>query len=164
MTILETVMKFRTLGFVAVILFYGSAAKAQIVEWQRYQIQQSGAAVDIPTSVFSRDVGEPKPGYGRQLTTSDGRANLTVQSFPNDAKLSPAAFLAKQRPPDGIIYRKITSRFFAVSSVRNAKIWYNRCNASGRFMNCILINYPAREKRDWDAIVTRISNTLATER
>jgi hypothetical protein len=28
-------------------------------------------------------------------------------------------------------------------------------------MNCILINYPRAEKRQWDSIVTRISHTLA---
>ena len=163
-TTLETNVKFRTLVIMTITLFNGSAATAQTFEWQRYVVQQSRAAVDLPISVFSRDLGEPKTGFGRQLTTSDGRANVTVRSFPNDAKLTPAAFLAKQRPPDGIIYRKITSRFFAVSSVRNGKIWYNRCNASGHFMNCILINYPAKEKRAWDGIVTRISNTLSTER
>lgn len=31
-------------------------------------------------------------------------------------------------------------------------------------INCVLINYPAAEKRDWDGIVTRISNTLAKGR
>jgi hypothetical protein len=27
-------------------------------------------------------------------------------------------------------------------------------------MNCVLINYPAAEKRNWDSVVTRISHTL----
>ena len=62
--------------------------------------------------------------------------------------------------PPGIMYRRVTPGFFAVSSERNGKIWYNRCNASGRFMNCVLINYPAAEKRRWDSVVTRISRTL----
>ena len=151
------------LGLVAIIILYGSASMANAIEWQRYIVQQSGAAVDLPSSLFSKDVGGSKPGSGRQLTTADGRANLTIQSFPNGSNLSPAAFLAKQHPPSGIIYRKVTSRFFAVSSIRNDKIWYNRCNVSGRFMNCVLINYPVEEKRQWDGIVTRISNTLSTE-
>ena len=153
-------MKLWFLGLM--VTLYGSASLAQTVEWQRYIVQQSGAVVDIPTSLFSKDVAESQPGHGRRLATSDGRANLTVQSFTNDTNLSPAAFLAKQRPPSGIIYRKVTARFFAVSSIRNDKIWYNRCNVSGRFMNCVLINYPVEEKRQWDGIVTRISNTLST--
>ena len=39
---------------------------------------------------------------------------------------------------------------------------HNRCNFSQRFVNCILINYPAAEKRQWDGVVTRISHTLAS--
>jgi hypothetical protein len=33
-------------------------------------------------------------------------------------------------------------------------------NFFDRFVHCLLINYPAAEKRQWDEIVTRISNTL----
>ena len=55
----------------------------------------------------------------------------------------------------------ITPDFFAVSSVRKDRIWYNRCNRVVGYMNCILINYPRAEKLQWDGIVTRISLTLA---
>ncbi len=146
---------------VVATLLWATTANAQQGDWQRYIVPQSGAAVDIPNAVFSQNAGVPEPRYGRRLTTADGRANLTVQSFANDARDTPAAFLAKQRPPANIMYRKITARFFAVSSVRDGKIWYNRCNAGGRYINCVLINYPVGEKRQWDDIVTRISNTLA---
>jgi hypothetical protein len=52
-------------------------------------------------------------------------------------------------------------RFFAVSSIRNGRTWYNRCNRANEYMNCVLINYPAVEERLWDAVVTRISLSLA---
>jgi hypothetical protein len=65
-------------------------------------------------------------------------------------------------PPSNIVYQRVTPRFFVVSSFREDKIWYNRCNFAGRFMNCVLINYPAAEKRQWDNVVTRISNTLTS--
>jgi hypothetical protein len=55
----------------------------------------------------------------------------------------------------------VTSRFFAVSSIRNDRTWYNRCNRGNGYMNCVLINYPAAEERQWDAVVTRISLSLA---
>ena len=73
-----------------------------------------------------------------------------------------AVFLAKKNPPPNIVYKRVTPRFFVVSSFRKGKIWYNRCNFSGSFVNCVLINYPAAEKRQWDSVVTRISNTLAS--
>ena len=55
--------------------------------------------------------------------------------------------VSRQRnPPKDIVYKKITSRFFVVSSFRNDKIWYDRCNFAASLVNCVLINYPAAEK------------------
>jgi len=155
-------MRPRNALIVAALAFSSGSALTQDNDWQRYVVPVTGAKVDIPAAIFSKDAGEPDVGYGRRFATADGRANLTVQSFPNDAHDSPAAFLARQSPPAGIQYRRVTPGFFAVSSTRNGKIWYNRCNSSGRYMNCILINYPAVEKRQWDGVVTRISRTLTS--
>ena len=138
------------------------AAGAEPVSWQRYVVPETGASVDIPASVFAEQAGKPETGYGRRFLTSHRRANLTVQSVPNDAGESPARFLAGKNPPSGIGYKKVTSRFFVVSSIRDDMIWYNRCNFAGGFANCVLINYPAAEKRRWNSIVTRISNTMAS--
>ena len=132
------------------------------IDWVRYSVPETGAAVDIPTSIFTESAGQPDGGYGGRFLTSDRRADLTVQSVANEAGLSPAVFLARKNPPQGIVYKRVTPRFFVVSSVRNGRIWYNRCNLAGRFAHCVLINYPAAEKRQWDSVVTRISNTLAS--
>ena len=83
-----------------------------------------------------------------------------MQSVPNPDNIPPAIFLAKKSPPAGIIYKRVTPDFFVVSSIRNDRIWYNRCNRADGAMNCVLINYPAAEKRQWDGVVTRISHTL----
>ena len=74
---------------------------------------------------------------------------------------SPAAFLAKKHPPSRIQYERVTSRFFAASSYKGDKVWYNRCNFSGRLIHCVLINYPAEEEHAWDNIVTRMSLSLS---
>ncbi|HEV7879256.1 hypothetical protein [Bradyrhizobium sp.] len=138
-------------------------AVAQPIAWQTYLIEETGAKVDVPVSIFTKQAGKPPGGPGRQFLTSDGRANFTVQSIPNTSDDSPALFLAKKKPPAGIIYKKVTSRFFVASSVLNDRIWYNRCNRSAGYMQCVLINYPAAEKRQWDGVVTRISNSLASK-
>jgi hypothetical protein len=117
--------------------------------------------VDVPRDVFSDEAGKPETGYGARFLTSDRRANLTVQSVRNDAGDTPSAFLAKKGPPPDIVYRRVTANFFVVSSLRNGLIWYDRCNFAGRFITCVLINYPATEKKRWDAVVTRISNSLS---
>jgi hypothetical protein len=139
-------------------------ALAQPTAWRDYVVPESGAVAQVPTTIFSQDGGESEQGYGRRFFSSDGRAKLTVQSVPNTAGDSPAVFLAKKSPPSNIVYRKVTSQFFVVSSFRGDKIWYNRCNFAGRFVNCVLIDYPSAEKRQWDRVVTRISNTLASRR
>src|SRR5882757_8007521 len=157
----------RTILMVSCLLAIPAVAAAQSLGWQKYAVPETGADVDLPMTIFSKDAGQPESGqpesgYGRRFLTADGRANLTVQSVLNKANDSPAAFLAKMRPPSDIVYRRVTPNFFVVSSFRKDKIWYDRCNFAGRFMNCVLINYPAAEKRQWDGVVTRISNTLAS--
>ena len=137
----------------------GSAAAGP--EWQRYAIPNTGLSVDIPVTIFSEDGGSPEGTVGRVFYTQDRRANLTVTSIPNPENDSPEAFLRKRQPPADIQYRRVTSRFFAVSSIRDGRTWYNRCNRANGFMNCVLIHYPAAEDRQWDAIVTRISLSLA---
>ena len=137
-------------------------AIASAASWQTFAVPETGASVQIPTSIFTEDGGKSPMGYGRRFLTTDRRADLTVQSLPNDTRDSPAVFLAKKQPPANIVYQKITPRFFVVSSFRNDKIWYNRCNFAGATITCILINYPAAEKRQWDNVVTRISNTIAS--
>jgi hypothetical protein len=152
----------RSISMAIALLAFPGAGAAQPVEWQKYEIPETGAKVDLPVTIFSEDAGKPESGYGRRLLTPDGRANLTVQSVPNEANDTPAAFLSKMQPPSDIVYRRVTSNFFVVSSLRKDKIWYDRCNFAGRIVNCVLINYPAAEKRQWDDVVTRISNSLTS--
>ena len=136
----------------------GPLAAAQPVRWTTYSISETGTSVEIPSSIFSTSAGHPD-GYGERFEKPDGSADLTVQSVPNTG-VSPAAFLARKHPPAEIVYKRVTPHFFVVSSFKRDKIWYDRCNFSDRFIHCVLINYPAAEKRQWDEIVTRISNTL----
>jgi hypothetical protein len=129
--------------------------------WQRFVIPGTGTNVEIPVTIFSRDAELPDGGTGRRFYTDDRHADLTVQSVANPENDSPATFLAKKNPPSGILYKRVTPNFFVVSSIRGDRIWYNRCNRSNGYMNCVLINYPAAERRQWDHVVARISHTLA---
>ena len=147
----------RTLTCIAISSI--ATAPARAVDWTVYRIAETGTSVDFPSSIFTEPAGRPD-GYGQKFRTSDGRANFTIEAIPNAARDTPAAFLAKMGPPPRIQYKRVTPRFFAVSSYKGDKIWYDRCNFSGRIAHCVLINYPAREERDWDDIVTRISLSL----
>lgn len=147
---------------VAIVVLAGSAqlVSAQSVRWETYSIPATGTSVDIPASIFTEQSGPPPEGQGQQFRSADGQAELTVQASAIDSSVSPASFLAKQHPPERIQYKRITPRFFAVSSYKGDKVWYDRCNFSKGFVHCVLINYPAREERAWDSIVTRISLSL----
>jgi hypothetical protein len=131
---------------------------AEPVIWTTYTIPEIGASVDIPSSIFTKQLGWPD-GYGRRFETADGRASLTIQA--NRSNDTPAAFLAKKHPPPDIQYRRVTPRFFAISSYKGNRVWYDRCNFSRGLVHCVLINYPAREEQDWDDVVTRISLSLS---
>jgi len=128
-------------------------------DWTVYHIAATGTSVDFPSSIFTEPSGRTD-GYGQTFRTSDGRADFTIKAIPNAANDTPAAFLAKMVPPPHIQYKRVTPRFFAVSSYKGDKVWYNRCNFSGQMAHCVLINYPASEERDWDKVVTRISLSL----
>ena len=146
---------------VLVITMVPATVFAASIQWQRYVVPSTGTNVEIPVSIFSKDVELPDGGTGRRFYTDDRRADLTVQSVANPENDSPATFLAKKNPPPGIIFKRVTPHFFVVSSIRNDRIWYNRCNRAAGHMNCVLINYLAAEKRQWDPVITRISHTLA---
>lgn len=153
-------MRAHRLSVAFALAFIPAFAFAGETEWRRYAIPSTGTSVEMPVTIFTRDAGLPEGGTGRRFFTNDNRADLTMQSVPNPNNDSPAIFLAKKSPPAGIIYKRVTPEFFVVSSVRNDRIWYNRCNRAKGAMNCVLINYPSAEKRLWDGVVTRISHTL----
>jgi hypothetical protein len=136
------------------------AAFAQPANWKTYSIPETSTSVEYPSSIFIERAGHAPDGYGERFQTADRRANLTIQAAANSANDSPASFLAKKHPPSNIQYKRVTSRFFVVSSNKGDNVWYDRCNFASGFIHCILINYPAREERAWDDIVTRISLSL----
>jgi hypothetical protein len=135
-----------------------STVAAESVSWTTYTIPATGTSVDLPLSIFTKQMGWPG-GFGQRFETADGSASVTIQA--NRSNDSPAAFLAKKHPPSDIQYKRVTPRFFAISSYKGSRVWYDRCNFSEGLVHCVLINYPAREEHDWDDIVTRISLSLS---
>jgi hypothetical protein len=148
-----------TMGLAALIAT-AVGLPAQAASWTRLTLPE-GVAVDRPADIFSAPAGRPEGGSGQSFRSADGRANLALVAIPNPRNDTPAAFLAARNPPSGIQYRRVTSHFFAVSSRKAGRIWYNRCNFTPQLAHCVLLNYPASEQRQWDAVVTRISLSLS---
>jgi hypothetical protein len=145
------------------VLLSGPSA-AQEFSWSRYTDRDAGVSVDLPTDLFSVDSGTTEKLGGRAFTTADGRADVSLYSIPVAAGDTPRSFFKNrfQLPGSSVAYRRLTRRILAVSGFRDDKIWYARCNFASRRANCVALNYPAAEKRDWDAVVTRISRSLSS--
>src|SRR5690348_8070683 len=93
------------------------------VTWKTFTIAETHTSVEYPSSVFVEQAGSAPEGYGQRFQTADHRANLTIQATANASNDSPARFLARKGPPRHIQYKRVTSRFFAVSSYRGDNVW-----------------------------------------
>jgi hypothetical protein len=152
-------------GLSAALWTAGTSSMALAVgagNWKQFVVPQTGLAVDLPGDLFSVYAGKPDRGEGGRFRTKDGRATLIVQSFRNAERDSPRSFLNKHfsLPQSAAVYRRVTSDFFVVSGFHERNVWYDRCNFVGSNINCVALNYPASEKRNWDHIVARMSNSL----
>jgi len=139
-------------------------SSAHATEWIRYSPPSAGVSVDFPADIFTVDAGPVAGNAGHAFRTSDGRADFSIYTKTNKPRVSPHDFLRRnfELAPESIVYSRVTERILVVSGYRDNKIWYARCNFASN-INCIQLNYPTREKLLWDAIVTRISNSLASK-
>jgi len=130
-------------------------------EDQWVTVNDAGLQMQYPNSVFAVPAGPTERYSGQRFTSPDGSAQFAYYSFENSRGESPANFLRRTlvMKPEQIIYRRITPRFFVVSSIRNENIFYSRCNFSRR-VKCFYMEYPAEQKRSWDRTVTRMSYSL----
>ena len=128
--------------------------------WKQY-VGSSGTRIAFPVGVFPREAGPAEQGTGERFRTADGSGQLAVYSLSNPLHETPARYLFHRLklPRAAIKYQKVTPRFFVLSSARNGYIYYSRCNFARR-IHCIYMTYPEQEKRAWDGIVTRVSNSL----
>ena len=122
---------------------------------------EGGLVAEFPAGIFTKDAGPTEKGAGRRYTSDDGHYEFAGYTLPNPTRESPRSYLRKNLilNPSTIIYRRVTDRFFVLSSVRNGRIFYSRCNFYSR-IQCIYLEYPRVEKAAWDRIVTRVSYSL----
>ncbi len=128
-----------------------------------------GAAVDYPASIFTAPALPPPRGVGQSLVSNDGSARFMMYAERNEGHLTPEEYIRRNLagPQSKLEYRRVTDRFFAISSTTPDDIFYSRCNfpegAAGN-IHCIFLSYPKNEKRAWDYVVTRMSLSLRSRR
>ena len=137
---------------------------SQPVVWATYR-GTSGVVADFPSSIFVVDAGPTQRGDGRRLKSMSGQNEFAAYSLPRDRSITPQSYLRTNLAvdPSAISYQRVTSRFFALSSVHGGKIYYSRCNFRSA-IHCIYLEYPSSEKIAWDGIVTRVSHSLRSEK
>ena len=151
------------LAALALAAILAAPARAMPIGSEGWTVLQgeAGASVDFPSALFPVQAGPTERGRGQKFKSADGKSEFAVYSLANNEKDSPAAYLKKNLlvSPQSMVYRRVGPDFFAMSSVREGRIFYSRCNfAAG--IHCIYIEYPQDAKRAFDAVVTRVSTSL----
>jgi hypothetical protein len=128
------------------------------------EIPQSHTSLDYPAGIFV-PAGASEKGVGERFQSPETGATLSVYAQPNRTGETPMSYLLNnlQISPSAIEYKRVTRTFFAISMERAGTVYYSRCNFSAGATgaaHCFDLTYPQREKRAWDAIVTRISLSL----
>jgi hypothetical protein len=137
----------------------GQAAPGE--NWKTIVDSEINLSVDYPNGVFATYFGPTDRHAGRRFRSIDGKAEFAYYAFNNKAGETPSAYLKRTLVVErrNLVYKRITNRFFVISSIRNGRIFYSRCNFGAR-VKCIYLEYPAADKRAWDHTVTRISHSL----
>ena len=140
------------------------AAAAERPGWGQYRDREIGLTFDMPAHIFPPNSAEGGRS-GTVFSSSDGRAQLRVFGAPNATNVSPREFLARiaRQDADDFSYVRTAPTWFVASGTRDGVIMYRRCHFSRsaeKRVGCIQLNYPQREKRAWDATVTRMSHSL----
>jgi hypothetical protein len=133
-------------------------------QWGTVNEAKLGTTMDIPLAVLSTPDGYAHKRIGRRYKTPDGRAKVAIWTQRNARHDTPASYLHRtfNIPPATVDYERFTSDFAVISGLFGTRVYYIRCNYSPRSgsFHCFDLAYPAREKRVWDAVVTRMSRSL----
>ena len=136
--------------------------------WTTYVDPDTGTTVDYPANVFSAKDDKPDQNSGVIFRTPDQSAKLAVYFLPNDSHETPHSYVKHHLKIDRshLSYDRVTRKFFAISGKHGDSTFYSRCNfapESGN-MHCVYLEYPERDEKAWDGIVTRISRSLTVPR
>ncbi len=149
--------------FLSLVLLTSVALAA---DWTSYANPRFGEIVDIPPG-FVNDVAAPENGDGLTFHSADGKAELLVWGgnlvdgcFSTDAEQR-----VSNETEDGwdISYGKSSGADWQVySGTKGDRIVYARSMASCKGSQALhlRIEYPAAQKKDYDAIVERLSSSL----
>ena len=144
---------------IGMLLWLPCAHAQSPLGWSVYR-GEDGAIVDFPLGIFVQDAGPTAKGTGRRFKSNDGQSEFAIYTLREPGQ-TPGSYLRNNLAVAhaSISYKRVTNRFFALSSVSGGRIYYSRCNFYDA-IHCIYLEYPQSEKLVWDGVVTRISRSL----
>ncbi|WP_244620578.1 hypothetical protein [Methylosinus sporium] len=149
----------RMVATVATLLWAGSSLHAE--GWRLYRNARFGTTAVVPKDWT---IGAaPENDDGRVFTSPDRRSEITVyggyRSFQKEQEIAD-----RLAPGEGetVTYRKQAKDWLAVSGTKGDRIFYRKSILScrGAIWNTVSIEYPASDKKKFDALVTRVSHSL----
>lgn len=131
--------------------------------WAVYQDDTEKCRLDYASSVFT--LGKKDAEDFQRFSGPNKDIYFRVAGLPNDEGLSTREIRAeyiKNRGKAELVYERTNTDFLVLSGVRDQKIFYSKIAVSPNNSNiCVLhIVYPQKDKRAFDAIVTRMSRSF----
>lgn len=146
--------------FALFLVFASLPAAAE--KYRSYTNERFGQTADVPASWHP----DPPPtnGDGLIFRSPDGSASLTVSGSLNIADNVKEALQEQGTANDGenVTYRKAGTRDVTVSGLKGDRIFYRKSILVCRdqVWNSIHLEYPARDKTTYDALVTHVAKSL----
>ncbi|WP_244635080.1 hypothetical protein [Methylosinus sp. C49] len=141
------------------------AGPSQAEAWIAYRNARFGTTADLPKGWTMGEA--PENDDGRVFTSPDRQAEIAVyggyRAFQKDQE-----FADRLAPGEGesVTYAKKGKDWVVVSGTKGDRIFYRRSLLScrGEIWNNVSIEYPASQKKKFDALVTRVSRSLRAGR
>lgn len=147
-------------------VFISLPTSGNAATWAVYQDDTEKCRLDYASSVFT--LGKKDAEDFKRFSGPIKDIYFRVAGLTNDEGLSPREIRAeyiKNRGKTEIVYERTKTDFLVLSGVRDRKIFYSKIAVSPNNENiCVLhIVYPQKDKRAFDAIVTRMSRSFETK-
>ena len=152
----------------ALIIFASISGPFQAAEWSRYVNPRFGMAVDIPLG-FHAEGNAAVHGDGKRFRAQNGRATITAWGAPAQGSDFMAETGARIRADESegwaITYRSETPDWAAWGGTRAGHVFFAKailvCN--GTQTANVRLDYPAMDIPSFDAIVTRLGQSLGQD-
>jgi len=155
-------MRIFSTGLASALVLTLALSMAEAAGWRTYVNPRFGATAEVPSGWKAGE--EPANGDGLDFTSPDGNAVIAVYGGLNISDTVAEAIADQATPNDGetITYTHTDPHSVVVSGTKGGRIFYRKSILVCRdqIWDSVSLEYPAAEKRAYDAIVTHVAGSL----